>query len=146
MKRWMVVFAVLALSTGCKTPDVNVKSALLKKLTTTRMDVGLNLDVFNPNEYEIPINGVDWKLDLFSSKFNNGAVNLTRQIGPLRNTAVEVPLGIAYQAVAIGVQGLLTKQQIPWGIDGGVTFRIGGQPFRVPYDAAGQWANPLFKR
>ncbi|MEZ4459762.1 MAG: LEA type 2 family protein [bacterium] len=146
MKRTMLcVLALMVVGTGCKTPEVNVKSALLKKLTTTRLDVGLNLDVLNPNEYEIPINGVDWKLDLFSSHFNDGAVALTRNIGPQRTTAVEVPLGLTYNAISVGVQGLLTKQNIPWGIDGGVTFKIGGQPLRVGYGSQGAWRNPLFR-
>lgn len=145
MKRVIFVMVMMVLATGCKTPEVNVKSALLKKLTTSRLDVGLNLDVFNPNEYELPINGVDWKLDLFQNPFNDGAVQLSRNIGPLRNTAVEVPLGMTYNAVAVGVTSFLTSRNIPWGLDGGVTFRLGGQPMRVAYGSSGQWRNPLFK-
>lgn len=147
MNRMLLLLALLTLtvSAGCKTPEVNVKSALLKKFTATRLDVGLNLDVVNPNEYEIPINSVDWKLDLFSSHFNDGAVTLTRNIGPRRTTAVEVPIGLTYNAISVGVAGMLTKQTIPWGIEGGMTFKIGGQPLRVAYGSQGQWRNPLFR-
>jgi LEA14-like dessication related protein len=147
MNRYLLVtaLALLTVSTGCKTPSVTFKSALLKKLTTNHLDVGLNLDVLNPNEYEIPINGLDWSLDLFSSKFNDGAVQLSRNIGPAQTTAVAVPIGMSYNAIAVGVQNVLVKRDIPWGLGGGVSFNIAGQPLRVAYASDGKWRNPLFK-
>jgi len=141
----IVALALLTVSTGCKTPSVTFKSAMLKSLSTNRLDLGLNLDVLNPNEYEIPINGLDWSLDLFSSKFNNGEIAMSRNIGPAQTTAVAVPIGMSYNAIAVGVQNLLVKRDIPWGLGGGLSFNLAGQPLRVAYASDGKWRNPLFK-
>jgi len=143
--KWFVPLMALVLLSGCQTPEVNLKSALLKGLSTSRLDIGLNLDVFNPNNYELPIQEVDWSLDLFSSRFNDGAVALKRNIPASQRVGVEVPLGIAFNAVSVGVQGLLTKRSIPWGIDGGVAFRTPGGPVRAGFGSTGQWSNPLLK-
>lgn len=141
--RYLLPVLALLILSGCKTPEVNLKSALLKGLSTSRLDIGLNLDVFNPNNYELPIQGVDWSLDLFSSRFNDGEVALKRNIPASQRVGVEVPLGIAFNAVSVGVQGLLTKRSIPWGIDGGVAFRTPAGPVRAGFGSTGRWANPL---
>lgn len=145
MRKFLLICASFMLLTGCQTPEVNLKSALLKGLSTSRLDIGLNLDVFNPNQYEIPLQKVDWDLDLFNSPFNNGAVALTRNIPAAQKVGVEVPLGIAFNAVSVGVQNILTKRSIPWGLDGGVEFRTPAGPVRVGYGSTGQWANPLLR-
>lgn len=143
--KWLLLALCVLFLSGCKTPEVNLKSALLKNLTSSRLDVGLNLDVFNPNEYELPIQQVDWSLDLFNSRFNDGSVALKRNIPAARRVGVEVPLGIAFNAVAVGVQNILTKRSIPWGIDGGVAFRTPAGPVRADFGSMGQWANPLLR-
>ncbi len=148
MRRTTILFAAatcLLLSTGCQTPSVRLDNALLKKLTNTGLEVGLDMTVLNPNEYAIPLQQVDWNLDLFSTPFTNGISNFTTNIPAGRTAAFEVPLGISFQSVSVGVQNVLTKRTIPWGFEGGCSFRSPAGPVRVGFDKQGQWANPLMK-
>jgi LEA14-like dessication related protein len=131
---------------GCSLPDVKLKDALLTKLTTKNLEIGLNLEIFNPNEYSIPLSGVDWDLDLFRADFTNGQTGFTRNIPGNRRADVEVPIGISFQSVRVGVQNLLTKREIPWKIGGGCSFRIpASEPVRVGFQQAGRWTNPLMR-
>lgn len=133
-----------ALATGCSLPEVTLKDAMLTKLTTKSLEIGLNLDIFNPNDYQLPLQMVDWDLDLFRTDFTNGETPFSRNIPAQRRAAVQVPIGINFQSVAIGVQSLLTNRQIPWAIGGGASFRVPTQdPIRVGFSQSGAWANPL---
>lgn len=146
MRRSLVMLAmavVLLISTGCQSPEVKLESALLKNITTSRLDVGLNLNVFNPNSYSLPLQTVDWDLDLFRSDFTSGQTNFTRNIGANARADVEVPLGISYNAVQLGVQGILTRRSIPWGFAGSCSFRTPGGPIRIGFAKDGTWKNPL---
>ena len=124
---------------------MTLKDALLKRITTSRLDIGLNLAIFNPNTYTLPVQAVDWKLNLFRSPFTDGSTAFKHNIGPQSRSTVEVPLGITYSAARVGVQNLLTKRSIPWGVDGGCTFRTPAGPIRVAFGQDGSWQNPLLK-
>lgn len=147
MKRTPLALAIIVcttLSTGCSLPEVKLKDALLTKLTTKDLEIGLNLEIFNPNQYSLPLQAVDWDLDLFKSDFTNGETGFSRNIPANKRAGVQVPIGISFQSVRAGVQNLLTTRQIPWGIAGGCSFRVPTQePLRVGFSQSGAWVNPL---
>ena len=135
---------IATVASGCSLPEVTLKDALLTKLTTKNLEIGLNLEIFNPNDYQLPLQMVDWDLDLFRADFTNGETAFSRNIPAQRRAPVQVPIGINFQSVALGVQSLLTNRQIPWGIGGGCSFRVPTQdPIRVGFSQTGNWANPL---
>ena len=147
MKRMISMVALaLLLGSGCSLPEVKLEDALLTQLTTKNLEIGLNLEIFNPNEYSLPLQMVDWDLDLFRSDFTNGETGFARNIPAQKRANLQVPIGISFQSIQAGVQSLLTKQQIPWGIGGGCSFRNPvGDPFRVGFSQTGTWVNPLMK-
>lgn len=137
--------ALLLLTTGCKAPTVRLDNALLKKLTDTGLEVGLDLTVLNPNEYAIPLQSIEWDLDLFQRNFTEGVSNFTTNIPAQRTANFEVPLGISFRSVSIGVQDVLTRRTIPWGFQGACSFRTPAGPVKAGFEESGSWANPLMK-
>ena len=60
-KRAMVALGVVACLGGvaaCTAPKVNLRQATLGKVTTTGFRINLDLNVFNPNEYALPLETV----------------------------------------------------------------------------------------
>ena len=146
MKKTYVFLLFWVLSTtGCLSPTVDLKDAVLTSLTQRDMEVALKFNVFNPNEYPLPIEGIDWDLDLFQSNFTNGKSVFSRNIKAKQNTAVDIPLGITFQTLSIGAVNMVTRPRIPWGFDGGMGFSIPtqSQPIRVGFNSSGSWPNPL---
>lgn len=148
IRRTSLLFALAAcllLSTGCQTPSVSLDNALLKKLTSSGLEVGLDMSVFNPNEYAVPLQSVQWDLSLFQSPFTSGVSNFTTNIPASRKANFEVPIGISFRSVSVGVQNVLTRRTIPWGFDGGCSFRTPAGPVSVGFSQAGSWQNPLMR-
>ena len=127
---------------ACSAPKVNLKSAALTKLTTTGLNIGLNMNVNNPNSYKIPLRGLSWDLKLWRAAFNNGSINLNRQIAK-GNNAVQVPLGIRFRSAALGIQKFASGRNIPWNIGGACSFKSPLGPLKVNYSKGGTWTNPL---
>ncbi len=143
IKLFVLCLCVFGFS-GCLLPTVSLNDALLTKLTQKDMEVGLKFDVFNPNEYQLPINGIDWDLDLFRADFTKGDTKFARSIGAKKNVGVDIPVGVTFQSLAVGATSLLTQQKIPWGFGGGMSFRSPTkEPLRIGFNADGSWSNPL---
>lgn len=146
VRRTVILFALAAMllvSTGCKAPSVRLDNALLKKLTSSGLEVGLDMTVLNPNEYAVPIQAIDWDLSLFQSPFTSGTSNFTTNIPAGQTAAFEVPIGISFRSVSVGVQNVLTRRTIQWGFEGACSFRTPAGPIRVGFDQNGTWRNPL---
>lgn len=142
--RLCALLVTIAAASGCALPEVQLKDALLTKLTTKNLEIGLNLEIFNPNDYALPLQMIDWDLDLFRADFTNGETAFSRNIPAQVRAPVQVPIGISFQSLAVGVDSLLTKREIPWGIGGGASFRIPTrEPIRVGFSQSGSWKNPL---
>ena len=131
---------------ACAPPQVNLQRADLAKLTTTGLRIDMNLAIFNPNTYSVPLQSVGWDLDLFRADFSQGSVRLAQQIGANRNTGVKVPLGIRFASARASVQKFLAGQSIPWGIDGKCDFNTPIGPVFVQFAKDGLWKNPLKKQ
>ena len=128
---------------ACAPPQVQVQRADLAKLTTTGLRIDMNLSIFNPNTYAVPLQSVGWVLDLFRADFTQGTVRMGQQIGANRNTGVKVPLGVRFASARASVQKFLSGQSIPWGIAGKCDFNTPIGPVFVQYAKDGIWKNPL---
>lgn len=133
------------LSVGCAAPTVKMEDVLLRKLSMDRLEIGLVLDMFNPNEYALPLETIDWDLSLFQNRFADGVAKFGRQIPAKRSSKIDVPIGVRFADAAMGIQKVVSSRTIPWNVGGAVNFRLpaGGGPMSVGYQNAGSWKNPL---
>ncbi len=150
--RWMVTTMLLlamlsTMAVGCVAPTVKMEDVLLRKLSMDRLEIGLILDLFNPNDYALPLETIGWDLNLFQSPFAAGIAKFGRQIPAKRSSKIDVPIGVRFADVAMGIQKVAASRTIPWNIGGAVNFRLpaGGGPLSVGYQNAGSWKNPLLR-
>lgn len=134
---------LMSLATSCAAPKIDLKQAKLTKLTSRGLQLGINLSVLNPNNYNLPLKNVGWKLDLFNGPFTEGAINLNKQIAANRTTPVEFFIPALFSRASIGIQKFVAGQNIPWGFDGKANFQTPMGPVYVKFADKGVWANPL---
>lgn len=138
-----VAAIVLVLAAACSPPRVNVKDAALTSLNLQGLAARIDLGIFNPNTYSVPLKSVEWRLDLFNAAFSQGLVPFTRQIAANQNADVRVPISVQLRNAAIGVQKLLSGQIIPWGVMGKCNFNTPAGPIFVEFNKKGRWNNPI---
>lgn len=128
---------------ACSPPQVNLKRADLTKITTTGFRVVMNLSIFNPNTYSLPLRSVGWDLNLFNRPFTKGSANTNNQIAASATAPVQVPLGVRFSSVSLGVRDFMSGQNIPWGIGGKCDFNTPVGPVYVNFAKQGSWASPV---
>lgn len=128
---------------ACTPPQVNLQQAKLSKLTTTGFRIMMNLSIFNPNAYTLPLSSVGWDLNVFNRALTRGSVNTNNQITASSTSPVSVPLGIRFSSVSMGVKDFMSGRDIPWGIAGKCNFKTPAGPIYVNFAKKGQWKSPL---
>jgi LEA14-like dessication related protein len=108
------VFATLAAVTmfasGCslfmhsmERPTAKVRDASISAVGLGGVSGKLDVDVTNPNDFGVPLSGIDWQLSIGGARAVTGAIELSRTI-PARGVApVETQLAVtARDAIAVG--------------------------------------------
>ncbi len=147
-KRWVGAWAACAAlactAVACAPPSVAVTRAGISKITTTGLRVLLDLNVANPNQYELPVRQVSWNLGLFGSEVTRGATpQRALVVAPNSRAPVRVPVGVRYETVGNIYQKLLSNRSIPWSVAGQVDVQTPVGPFYVKFSEAGSWRNPI---
>ena len=89
--RWLAIVA-LAL-TGCsmfmhsiERPQASVRTASISRAGLGGLSGQLQLDVTNPNDFGVPLSGIDWQLSVGGMRAVTGSVQLSQTI-PARGVA-----------------------------------------------------------
>ena len=144
-----VKFAAIAMATigllwvGCTAPTAEVRSADLRSLTLQQLDVGLTLDLKNPNEFSIPVEAIDWGLSLFDTSVADGRAQPDAEIAANSSTDVDVPISLRLSDLSQTASRVASSSQIPWAIGGTCHFDIPTGSVAVDFSRDGEWDNPL---
>jgi LEA14-like dessication related protein len=109
MKLVAVAAAALAMS-GCsmfmhsiEQPKATVQSVSLSSAGWTGITGKLDLDVMNPNNFSVPLSGIDWTLSVNGARAISGRVELSQNIPARGNAPVSTSLTLdARDAIAVG--------------------------------------------
>lgn len=149
MSRWYRYLAIglmLLLLTGCnalkyqtaEAPRVSLASLALKDLglTEQRFDVGLRLR--NPNDFALPVSGIDYEVFLEGEAFASGITNNPIKLPAMGEQVVS--LGVTTNLLS-NIQQFRRWQQgppdaLPYTVRGKV--KLEGVPIRLPFDYSGE--------
>lgn len=141
--RILLTSLLLSLTVACATPEVNVRSAKLEKFNTKGLLVGIDLSVFNPNQYAVPLTGIDWGLDIYRERLASGNAAFNRNLRASSRTPVPMKLPVSFRKVTASVQKVLRGQPIGWGFSGKAGFKTPVGLVSVNFQEQGTWPNPF---
>jgi LEA14-like dessication related protein len=111
----LVILAAVSGLSGCslfmhsiEKPKASVRDVSLTSAGMVGVSGQVQLDVMNPNNFGVPLSGIDWQLSLGSARLATGTVQLNQTI-PARGTApITTTLGIA-TSDALAIAGALAS-------------------------------------
>jgi LEA14-like dessication related protein len=129
---------------GCAAPNVSVRSARLDSIRTSELKVDVFFDVENPNRFTLPIEQVDWDLNIFDVRVGAGTSRMDQTLPAQQTTRVKMPITVSFGG-AVGIATKIhTSRSIPWDLDGTAHFRAPTGPISLGFGETGSWDNPIF--
>jgi LEA14-like dessication related protein len=140
----LVVALVLPLLlVSCVAPQAELQRVDLNRLTWQQLDVGLLLNLRNPNEFDLPLDQIDWNLGLFDRSMAQGIARPEARIPAQGKELVQVPISVALAQLTGVAESLLHSDRIPWDVGGRCHFATVAGPITVDFSRSGHWNNPL---
>ena len=139
----LLVTTLLGTLTACATPQVSVRKANLDKINTKGLLVGIDLSVFNPNQYAVPLTGIGWGLDIYRERLASGSTAFNRNLAASSRTPVPMKLPVSFRKVTSSVQRVLQGKPIDWQFGGTAGFKTPVGVVNVDFTEQGTWQNPF---
>jgi LEA14-like dessication related protein len=143
---WIYLF-VSFLLTGCGGLPINssqfvkpkVRIADIRMLDSTLFEqrFAIKLRVQNPNNFSIPVNGLNYQINLNGSAFGSGVNNHTFTIPRNAETLVDVDLTTSLPDMMKALSGWMkNKDTLTYAILGNLN--VGGRNDVIPFDYSGE--------
>jgi LEA14-like dessication related protein len=138
---WFVLLAVLS---GCSTlpgkpepPRVNLVGLQLVSMELFEQRYQVRLRIKNPNAYELPIQGIDFRLDINGQAFADGVSNRSVTVPAYGEQVISLEVSSNLIQVFRQLQSLENSRSpgFEYRING--TVAIGDYGQRLPFDYAG---------
>jgi LEA14-like dessication related protein len=137
--RLLSIFIVAAVA-GCASwfingepPEVLVKNVTLLDSTPFEQRLKVDLRVRNPNDYDLLVTGLDFRLELNGKRFARGLDNKESTVPRLSDSVVSVETSTSTLDVVREMLGLRKTAELTYGITGVLHLKDG----RLPFDNTG---------
>ncbi len=130
--------------TGCssllgkivKDPQIKLERVDVRETNLRGANLAFILEVENPNDYEIKVDQVDYKVFLGEDFFAEAKTPKPVTVPANKKQQVELPLPIEYSKVLSGLKGLLLGEKVSYRVEGKVKLAFLG--LSIPFDEKGQ--------
>lgn len=119
-----------------KDPKIKIERVDVKDATLVGANLIFVLEVMNPNDYEIKVDQVQYKVFLGDRYFAEAQSHQQITVAASASTQVELPLPIVYSQLMQGMVGLLSGKSLSYRVEGTVKLNFLG--LSIPFDETGK--------
>lgn len=119
-----------------KEPKIKLERVDVRETNLSGAKLAFVLEVQNPNDYEIKVDQVDYKVFLGEDFFAEAKTPNAVSVAANKTQQVELPLPIEYSKVLNGLQGLLLGETVSYRVEGKVKLAFLG--LNIPFDEKGK--------
>jgi LEA14-like dessication related protein len=110
-------------------PTLELTAVEVNGLDLNGVSLTLWLDVFNPNDYDIPTTRVEADLDLENTPFGYALLEESVVLASAAHTRVAIPARFSWEGIGAGARALLDRGQVAYRLESRlqVQTRMGGR-------------------
>ncbi len=136
----LIIFVFALLLVGCaglekhiQTPTVQYAGNNIKSVSLYDASIDFLIHVDNPNPISLPIQGLNYTVDINNKKMLSGSAQPGTQIPAKSGIDINLPVVIRYEEFLDGLQQLMHEDSFAYAIKGEINLGF----FKVPYSASG---------
>ena len=141
--RGICLAGVIALLSACsglplqpKTPEISLAGVQVAKLGLDEQRFRVRLRIHNPNDFALPIHGIDYVLRLNDRDFAAGASTRPITVPALGESELELDVGGRLQNALPQIVALGTGSSLKYSLSGNVT--VSDFMFKLPFSKQGK--------
>jgi LEA14-like dessication related protein len=134
-----VLFSLVG--TGCSSlfgtlekPKVNLKHVYPKDSTMTGTTLVFVLDVENPNNKDLKVESVAYKVFISGKELGHGSIDKQIVVPAKKSAELSVPLPVKYQDILNNLGDILLAREVPYKIEGNAKISY----FNIPFTKEGK--------
>ncbi|MGD8592253.1 MAG: LEA type 2 family protein [Gammaproteobacteria bacterium] len=116
-----------------QTPTVHYAGNHIKNVSLYDASVDFLIHVDNPNPISLPVQGLNYTVDINNKKMLSGSAQPGTQIPAISGIDISLPVVIRYEEFLDGLQQLMHQDSYAYAIKGDIDLGF----FKVPYHASG---------
>jgi len=132
------VFLVSCLGWVIEMPSFVLRGVTLRPISFTQMNLLLDLDVQNPNRFDLTFKSFEYTVCLGGEEIGNGRLEKALLIPSSSTTRIQVPVAAGFKDLSGSLKAILTQGDLPYKIEGKAAVKtvLGSREF--PFSSEGR--------
>ncbi len=139
----LFVFALSAFLVSClswimEMPSFVLRGVALQPLSLSRMSLLLDIDVQNPNRFDLNFKSFEYTVYLKNEEIGNGRMEKEFLIPSTETTRIQVPVAARFKDLSGSLKAILTERNVPYKIEGKVFVKTSFGSRQFPFSSEGR--------
>lgn len=134
----LFIFLVSCLSWIMEMPSFVLRGVALRPLSLTQVNLLLDLDVQNPNGFDLNFKSFEYTIYLKNEEIGNGHLDKELLIPSSSTTRIRVPVAAKFKDLSGSLKNILTEGDLPYKIEGKATVKTAFGSHRFPFSNEGK--------
>lgn len=118
-------------------PTFTLKSITVQSIGFAGTDLLLGVEAHNPNNYDLEIESLDFKIHLNQRRLGEGALRQGLLIPKAQTSEIRVPVRVGYADIGDCLKSIITGREIRYKLEGQARVKAGLGSATVPFTKTG---------
>ncbi len=132
------IFLLSCVSWIMQTPSFTLRGITLRPLSFTEMNLLFDLDVQNPNSFDLTFKSLEYTVYLQNEEIGNGRLQKELLIPSASTTCLQVPVVAGFKDFSGSLKAILTQADLPYKIEGKATVKTAFGSSQFPFSNEGR--------
>lgn len=112
------IFLVSCISWIMQMPSFALRGITLRTVSFTQMNILLDIDVQNPNSFDLTFQSFEYTIYLKNEEIGNGRLEKELLVPSSSTTRIQVPVVARFKDFSGSLKAILTQADLPYKIEG----------------------------
>lgn len=139
----LFLFSVVIVLASClswimEKPSFVLRGVSLRPLSLTDVNIILDLDVHNPNSFDLSFKSFEYTVYLKNEEIGNGRLEKELLISSSKTTRIQAPVAAKFKDLSGSLKSILTEGDLPYKIAGKVVVKTALGSRQFPFSSEGR--------
>jgi LEA14-like dessication related protein len=135
---FIAIFLASCLSWVMEKPSFVLRGVSLRPLSLTDVNIVLDLDVHNPNRFDLNFKSLEYTVYLKNEEIGNGRLEKELLVSSAATTRVQAPVAAKFIDLSGSLKSILTEGNLPYKITGKVVVKTVLGSRQLPFSSEGR--------